>query len=147
MFAIALTLVSCRETILYHENAKDFKDHRWMASDVKSFEFELEREINAGDIVIALSHVHDPQFTSIPIDAVITHPTGKKESIAVTLELKDKEGNDLSECLGDVCDLYTPLKDNVQMSKGKYRVDLYNRFPNIYLPNAVSVGISVETDN
>ncbi|MGQ2982343.1 hypothetical protein [Flavobacterium sp.] len=147
LIAILLTLVSCTKTIVYHENAKDFKDNRWLASDVKSFEFDLEKDISAGGIKIAFSHVHDPQFTSIPLEAVITHPSGEKENIAIMLELRDKEGNDLSECLGDVCDLDTPLKDNVQLAKGKYRVELYNKFPNIYLPNAVSVGISVETDN
>lgn len=147
LFAVLLCLISCRKTIFYYENAKDFKDNRWPASDVKRFEFELKRDIHAGDIIMTLSHVHDPQFTTIPVEAVITYPSGEKESSALILELKDKEGNDLSECLGDVCDLHFPIKEHAKLPKGKYSIALRNGFPNAYLPNAITVGISVEADN
>lgn len=146
LLATLLAFASCEKTVLYNETAEDFKDNRWLATDVKNFEFELARDISAGDIIMKFSHVHDPQFTTIPVEAVITYPSGEKENVALNLELKDKEGNDLSECLGDVCDLHTPLKEDARLAKGKYRITLKNRFPNIYLPNAIAVGISVETD-
>ncbi|MCW4469034.1 hypothetical protein OGH69_08670 [Flavobacterium sp. MFBS3-15] len=147
LLATLFAFASCDNTVLYNETAEDFKDNRWLATDVKNFEFELARDINAGDIIMKFSHVHDPQFTTIPVEAVITYPSGEKENVALNLELKDKEGNDLSECLGDVCDLFTPLKENSKLSKGKYNIAIRNSFPNIYLPNAITVGISVETDN
>ncbi|WP_294822907.1 hypothetical protein [uncultured Flavobacterium sp.] len=147
LLATLLAFISCKKNIIYQENAKDFEDNRWLASDVKNFEFDLKDDVAAGDIIMRLSHVHDPQFTSIPVEAVISYPSGERENIALSLELKDAGGNDLSECLGDVCDLYTPLKKSVKLSKGSYRVVLRNRFPNIYLPNAIAVGISVEHKN
>lgn len=147
LFAILLSLISCRKTIFYYENAKDFKENRWPASDVKRFEFELKRDIQAGDTIMTFSHVHHPQFTTIPIEAVITYPSGQKENKVLVLELKDKDGNDLSECLGDVCDLHFPITEDAKLPKGKYSIALHNRFPNAYLPNAITVGISVEADN
>ncbi len=147
ILTIALALASCDNTVVYTETGKDFKDNRWLATDVQHFEFELKEDIEAGNILMMLSHVHEPQFTVIPVEASVTYPSGESENVALSLVLKDAEGNDLSECLGDVCDFHTPIKEKVKLAKGKYRIALHNNFPNMYLPNTIAVGVRVETAN
>ena len=137
---------SCQKTVVFKDVKKDFPDNQWAATDVKKFEFKLKKDIEAGDIRLLFSHVHDPQYGAVPVSVTIENPTGEKENFYMNLQLKDEDGNDLSECSGDICDLYTNVKENVKLSKGTYKVTVENKFAYAYLANVLAVGVSVERE-
>jgi hypothetical protein len=78
-------LFSCKKTVVYTETSDNFEDNRWMAADVKTFNFKLKRDIDAGDIQLTFSHVHDPQYLTVPLDVVLQTPSGEKENIMMNL--------------------------------------------------------------
>ncbi|WP_181369485.1 hypothetical protein [Flavobacterium album] len=144
---LVFILFSCQKSVVYTETSDDFEDNRWMAKDVKTFSFKLKEDIDAGDIKLKFSHVYDPQYLTVPVAVTIEGPSGEKENILLNLQLKDADGNDLSECSGDICDLHTFIKENVPLKKGDYKITLQNKFAYEYLANALAVGISVERED
>lgn len=139
--------VSCKKTVVASAIKKDFADKQWMATDVKTFELKVKRNIDNGDIKILFSHVYEPQYTNVPLEITIESPSGAKEEIAINLVLKDEEGNDLSDCSGDICDLHTIVKEGVKLEKGIYKIAVKNKFAYEYLANVLAVGASIERED
>lgn len=146
LLLLVFTVLSCQKTVVFKDVKKDFADNQWAATDIKKFEFTLKKDIEAGDIRLLFSHVYEPQYGSVPVSVTIENPSGEKENFYMNLQLKDEEGNDLSECSGDICDLYTNIKENVKLTKGTYKVSVENKFAYAYLANVLAVGVSVERE-
>jgi hypothetical protein len=92
------------------------------------------------------SHVYEPQYATVPVSVTIEYPSGEKENVFLNLLLKDAEGNDLSDCSGDICELHTNIKEGVKLPKGDYKVTVENKFAYAYLANVLAVGVSVERE-
>ncbi|KGO87417.1 hypothetical protein Q765_07060 [Flavobacterium rivuli WB 3.3-2 = DSM 21788] len=140
LFAFA----SCSKFTL-SKTIEDFPGNRWEQKDVKSFEFDVKEDMDA-DVAILFSHVDDPQYDKVPLEVTIEGPLGEKENIAVMLRLKDASGKEYSDCVGDVCDLTTVVKEIMPLKKGKYVFTIKNLYSqHSYLPNVLALGISLET--
>ena len=146
LLLLMLTVLSCQKTVVFKDVKKDFADNQWAATDIKKFEFKLKKDTELGDIKLLFSHVHDPQYSTVPVSVSIENPSGEKENFFMNLQLKDADGNDLSECSGDICDLYTNIKEGVKLQKGTYKVTVENKFAYAYLANVLAIGLSVERD-
>lgn len=146
LLAITFMLFSCEKNIRYVEVNRDFEQNRWPATDIKKFEFNLDNDIESGDIKLVFSHIHEPQYNEVPVLVTIQYPDGKKENIAVNLLLKDASGKDMSDCAGDVCDLSTSIKEKIKLVKGSYMITVQNKFSNAYLINVLGLGINVVSD-
>lgn len=146
LLLLVFTALSCQKTVVFKDVKKDFSDNQWVATDIKKFEFKLKKDVEAGDIKLLFSHVFEPQYATVPVSVTIEYPSGEKENVFLNLQLKDAEGNDLSDCSGDICELYTNLKEGVKLPKGNYKVSVENKFAYAYLANVLAVGVSVERD-
>jgi hypothetical protein len=146
LLLLMFTALSCQKTVVFKDVNKNFNDNQWAATDIKKFEFKLKKDVEAGDIRLLFSHVHDPQYATVPVSVTVENPSGEKENFFMNLQLKDADGNDLSECSGDICDLYTNIKEGVKLSKGTYKVTVENKFAYAYLANVLAVGVSVERE-
>ncbi|PZR18998.1 MAG: hypothetical protein DI539_15575 [Flavobacterium psychrophilum] len=144
LILIMFTMFSCQKTVVFNEVKNDFPNNQWGAANILEFEFKLEKDVAAGDIKLLFSHIHEPQYTTVPLAVTIEDPSGAKENLYINIRLKDAAGNNLSECAGDMCDLYTNIKEGVKLAKGDYRITVQNKFTHAYLPNALAVGLSVE---
>ncbi len=147
LLLLMFTIFSCQKTVVFKDVNQDFVEKQWQANDIKKFEFTLKKDIESGDIKLLFSHVYEPQYSTVPVSVTIENPAGEKENIYMNLQLKDEDDNDLSECSGDICDLYTNLKQGVKLSKGTYKVSVENKFAYAYLANVLGVGISVEQED
>jgi len=142
-FIMLFTLASCSKFTL-SKTIEDFKDNRWEQKDAKIFEFDVKEDMDA-NVAILFSHVEDPQYDGVPLKVTIKDPSGQEEEIAVMLRLKDASGKEYSDCVGDVCDLTTVIKEAMPLKKGKYIFTLQNSFSkHSYLPNILAVGVSLE---
>lgn len=141
-----IAMVSCKKTVVASEIRKDFADKQWLATDVKTFNLKIKRDIDNADIKILFSHVYEPQYESVPLEISIESPSGEKDEIVVNLQLKDEDGNDLSDCSGDICDLHTVVKEGVSLKKGIYKISVTNKFAYEYLANVLAVGASIERE-
>ena len=147
LLLFVFTLFACKKTVVVKKTDTNFNDNQWMATDIKTFEFKLKRNVEAADINIVFSHVFDPQYSTVPMSVTVENPAGEKENVFVNLMLKDEEGNDLSDCSGDICDLIQPIKEDVTLQKGTYKVSIENKFAYEYLANVLAVGVSVDRED
>ncbi|MCF6131245.1 gliding motility lipoprotein GldH [Flavobacterium wongokense] len=143
LFIIFPLLFSCSENH-FHQFDKLPEEQRWLSSDIKTYEFDIENEAQFYNIVFEFSHVYDYQFESIPLNVTIQSPDGKTEQIAIDLKIKDESGKQLADCSGDVCDLFYKIKERTKLQKGEYKITVSHSFKGPFLPNVIGVGLAVQ---
>lgn len=141
---VSILLVSCNSNTIYQKLDKNFNSNQWKSAEIKTHDFVLEENITKGRILLKFAHVYDYQFDSVPIIVEIKYPNSKIETQTINLQLKDKNGKEIGDCSGDICDLNFPILENSILQKGKYTIKLSNNFKNGYLPNVLALGIEVE---
>jgi len=142
-FSFIGLLFSCSNTSVFSKFDDDFTDQRWEKGTKKSYDFSITDETKSYDIIFKFSHVNDYQFASVPINITITDPSGKNEKMTVDLKIKDDSGKQLSDCVGDVCDLSFKIKDKIKLTKGSYKITISHDFNGPYLPNVIGIGLNV----
>ncbi len=138
---LVLTLFSCNNSEVFSKMVEDFPDNQW--ANAVAFDFETEEDIADARLVLKFRHVHEPQYDVVPVAVTITYPNGKNENIDADLFIKDDEGEYISDCLGDICDLEQDLKKNVALPKGNYTVTIAHKAPVEYIPNVSAVGFAI----
>lgn len=142
-FMLLFAMLSCTKFTL-SKTTVDFPNNRWEKKNSQTFKFEVKEDMDA-DIAILFSHIDAPQYDKVPLELTIQNPLGEKETIAVMLRLKNEAGEELSDCVGDVCDIETVIREAAPMKKGTYTFTLQNTFAKReYIPNVLAVGISIE---
>jgi gliding motility-associated lipoprotein GldH len=144
LIAFVFGLISCNKNEVYEEFNRDFKDNRWEANDVKSFEFENTQSKGVCVLKLHFGHISGFQFKEVPLEVEITSPEGKVEVYPLVLTLKDDSGKDIGDCTGDICDVFQTIKAFEKLEKGKYKFTVKSKFIGPYLPNVLGVGIVVE---
>lgn len=142
--ALISVLTSCDKNSVYSKLDKNFESNRWQSDDVKTFEFTLEEASKTYNLELQFTHIYDYQYESVPLDIQLTHPDGKVETIPFTLKIKDASGKQLADCTGDMCDLFVPLKENITLNKGTYKLSVAQSFQKPYLPNVLALGVTVK---
>lgn len=141
---VFLSFLSCKEAVVSKID-KDFDDNQWMRTDVRTFEFEIKRDIPSAEVLLNFSHLYDPGYGTVPVVVSMQNITSgtPATNTAINLLLKDAEGNFVSDCSGDICDFSYVLQDNVALTKGNYVVKLQNQYQWEFLPNTLALGITV----
>ena len=143
LVGLILVFISCNDKKIFSEHKTDFKSNQWQKNDVKLFDITIDDESKNYDLTLILSHVFEYQFDKVPVTISITNPKGETENINIDLIIKDTDGKDKGECLGDICDLKQTFKTNTKLMKGNYVVSVAHNFNNSYLPNISSLGLNV----
>lgn len=136
-------LIACNQNYVVEEIDKDFENNRWLSTDEKQFVFQIESE-NAYQISLHIAHVYDFQIPEIPVEVSLNKNDNVVFQKEVLVKFKDENGKDSGECLGDLCDLYFPISEKVQLTQGKYHFSVKSKFKGAYLPNILGVGVRVE---
>lgn len=142
-----LLLLSCSKSTVFSETLDDFENNRWQRGDIKVFKFDVKNDIASADIDLMFSHTFDPQYTLVPMDVAINRPDGTRNNMHINFMLQDNEGNNISDCAGDVCDIKMNIIDNKKMDKGTYTITVESKFYGAYLPNILALGINVENND
>lgn len=138
---LLLTLFSCNNSEVFSKVVEDFPDNQW--KNAVTFNFETEEDIADAKLVLKFRHIHEPQYDVVPVAVTITYPDGKAESIDADLFLKTDDGEYISDCLGDICDLEQEIRKNVALAKGNYTVTIAHKAPVEYIPNVLAVGFAI----
>jgi gliding motility-associated lipoprotein GldH len=143
IFVLLVVFSSCADANSYHKMYSDFPDNRWDPTTKKDFDFTIA-DAESYDLILEFSHVYDYQFDSVPIVIAITNPDGSNQNVPIDLQIKDASGEQLADCVGDVCDLNTPIKSGIKLAKGNYHLSISQTFEGPYLPNVLGVGLHVK---
>ena len=145
LFAIAIVLVACDKNSIYSKLDRNFENSRWQSDDVKTFEFTIDDDSKIYNIDLQFSHIYDYQYAKVPLEIKMTAPDGTEEQVPFELQIKDASGKQLSDCTGDMCDLVVPMKENLKLTKGNYKITIGQKFKIPYLPNVLALGVNVKT--
>ena len=143
LFGLILVFISCNDKKIFSEHKTDFKSNQWQKTDVQSFNVTIDDESKNYDLTLILSHVYEYQFDKVPVTISIKNPKGETEIMSIDLIIKDADGKDKGECLGDICDLKHTFKKDTKLTKGNYVVSVAHTFNNSYLPNISSLGLDI----
>ena len=147
LLLLFISTLSCKKTEVAREIIKDFSENRWQATDIKKFEFSVDKDIAEADIKLLFSHIHEPQYEMVSVSIMLENPKGERESIYNNFRITGENGKNLSVCAGDICDFYTIIKENIKLEKGVYKITVENKCAGSYLPNVLALGVVVESKN
>lgn len=135
-------LFSCEKSGVYQKMDAEFKDNRWFKTNSKTHSINIEED-SSYTLFFEFRHVYDFQFQKIPIQFTIEYPDGTMSVEKIILSVKDKNGKDKGECMGDVCDLRQVIFKNKRLKKGNYTIRISNQFNGEYLPNVIGIGLQM----
>lgn len=136
-------IISCNQKYAVDEFEKDFLENRWIKNDIKRMSFSIE-EANDYAIDLHLGHIYDFQFEEIPVLVTIFNGEQLVFQEEILIKMKDENGKDKGDCLGDICDLYIPISQKISLNKGNYTIQFENKFDHEYLPNILGIGLRVK---
>ena len=143
---IILTLsVSCSKNQIFRETNREFPMNRWVKNDDQVFKPKIVNTALNYNVKLTFGHVYGFQFQKVPIQIIMESPSGEIEMLDMNLVILDENEDDIGDCLGDICDLEMPIKENYAFSEpGEYTITVKNKFNNTFLPNVLAVGLLVE---
>ncbi|BCY28731.1 DUF5625 family protein [Flavobacterium okayamense] len=145
IFMLFLVFVSCNKNVKSNDFFRDFEDNRWPFNQDVEFDFTIDQ---GEELWLHFGHIYDYDYDMIPIEMEITKTEGdlNKMFVIEKLKVKNVNGGDSGECLGDICDYYQKvnLKD---LEPGKYHIVLRNKSDLPYLPNVLGIGYQIRKPN
>lgn len=143
LFFAVLACFGCEDSV--YKKIISFPDNQWKRTDAITFEFSIEKAGNY-QIFVLYRHIYGIPFREIPLNITYSASGATTETKPFTLRIADDQGNTLSDCIGDICDIEVKLTEG-ELPEGEYRVTLANTFDHEYLPNTPSIGIKVVKSN
>ncbi|MCF8405754.1 MAG: gliding motility lipoprotein GldH [Bacteroidales bacterium] len=139
---VLVFIIGCNtESTVYKEYQK-FESLSWNRFNILKFEVPVEDISSTYDIYLALRHIPEFPNKTILINYTLNMPSGDMRTNDKELELIDRDGNRLSECLGDLCDIEFQLRKGIRFSEqGSLVVEIENKYTKVEMPGIMEVGI------
>lgn len=135
---------SCGERILFEKYQK-FETQSWNRFKILEFEIPVSDTINAFDIFMEIRHLPEFALQELKINLTIYMPSGEMRTADHLIEFTDQNGDRISQCLGDLCDLSVPLREDfIFPEPGTYRIAIENKYPKIELPGILEAGLAIK---
>ncbi len=140
--AILLTLAfSCQKGIIYKEYHK-FDNYTWKRFDKVSFSIAVEHPGTTADIVLTIRHITQYPYDNLPVNIILTTPSGEERIIEKDIRLKDENGEFKGDVAGDLWDVEEILwKDFYFTEVGTYKMELENLVPKMGIPGLADIGV------
>ncbi|MCD4737219.1 MAG: gliding motility lipoprotein GldH [Bacteroidales bacterium] len=144
IFLISIIITgSCNNRSIYKDSVK-FENISWNRFYFATFEAEIQNTTKKYDILLHIRHLPEFPYEKLKINLTINLPSGEMRTADHIIHFKDKEGNILSECLGDLCDIVIPLRENFQFNeKGPVKFEIENKNPKVETRGIIEVGLEL----
>lgn len=140
---LLITLGSCQgfNKTMFEEHKK-IEGLSWNRFDILKFSAELEKIEKPYDILINIRHLPQVQYEDMEINLTIYTASGDMRSVDYTIDFYDQEGNRLSNCMGDFCDLRATLREGFLFYEpGTVRFEVENKYTKLEMPGIIEVGL------
>jgi gliding motility-associated lipoprotein GldH len=144
VLAVALLLASCGEAPLYEQN-QSVEGASWSASDVKSFEFEVNDTVSLYDLSVNLRHNAAYKYANLYLFIELKFPNGKRAMDTLECVLADASGRWYGNSgLGDIYDCQFGYYSNRQFPlAGTYRAEIVQAMRDEPLTGITDIGFRV----
>ncbi len=144
LLSALIALTACDADTVYKKNDDSFPQFRWEKGREVVFTPEIEDAAVPYDVFINFRHVHGFQFGALTLSVTRVSPSGAEESREFEVAIIDNDGDYLSECALDICDLRTPFETGTTFAEaGKYTYRIAHLMAVDPLPNVMEVGLTV----
>jgi gliding motility-associated lipoprotein GldH len=141
---VTFTIVSCGNRAEFEQYQK-FEKQSWNRLNILKFEVPVTDTLSLFNIELVIRHLPEFKIKELPINVTIYMPSGEMRTADHVLNFTGKDGNSLSECLGDLCDISFILREDfIFPESGTYRVEVENKWPKVELPGILEVGLIVK---
>jgi gliding motility-associated lipoprotein GldH len=121
-----------------------FPNHVWNRFEPMDTTFTVSNIEKTYDIAVALSVMNGFELSNIPLEIVITAPSGQKNIINRVLAVKDKENNHIGNAYGDVWTVEQTIYSRKEfMEEGDYSIRIQNRTQYYELFKVVSLSFII----
>ena len=144
LFVLLIMSFGCNQSKVFEEYKK-FDNLSWHRFNYLEFEVTVEDSENEFDVYISLRHLPEFQYKQLPINLTIYSPSGEMRTADHLLELIDDEGNRLSKCVGDFCDVSILVRKDFKFTEpGIYNFRIENKWKKVDLPGIMEVGLLIK---
>jgi len=143
IFLGLIGLISCSSGAFYQEFYK-FEKLSWNRFDFLKFEMPVEASSQEYDIYFRVRHLPEFPYKELEINFTMFLPSGEMRTVDHILQFTNRDGELLSECMGDFCDIDFLMRKGFAFSEnGKVKFEVENKNTKIETPGIIEAGIIV----
>ncbi|MFH1120251.1 MAG: gliding motility lipoprotein GldH [Bacteroidota bacterium] len=138
---VLFILVSCQKGVAYKEFHK-FDHYVWERFDKVKFVVPVEEAGMKADIVFTIRHITQYPYDNLPVNVILTTPSGEARYMERDIRLKNEKGEFSGSVAGDLWDFEVTLWPGFQFNDaGNYTIEFENRIPKMGIPGLVDIGV------
>ncbi len=146
MLACTLVLLfSCQRGVIYKEFHK-FDNYTWARFDKVTFSIPVENAGTTADIVFTIRHITQYPYKNLPVNIILTTPSGEERIIKKDIRLKDENEEFKGKVAGDLWDVEEVLWPAFYFTEaGTYTLEFENLIPKMGIPGLADIGIYLKS--
>jgi gliding motility-associated lipoprotein GldH len=138
---LLILALSCQRGVIYKEYHK-FDNYTWKRFDKVSFSMAVEDAGTTADIVLTIRHITQYPYDNLPVNIILTTPSGEERIIEKDIRLKDENGEFKGDVAGDLWDVEEILWSGFYFTEaGTYKLELENLIPKMGIPGLADIGV------
>ncbi|MBN2175017.1 MAG: hypothetical protein JW731_12865 [Bacteroidales bacterium] len=140
---VLVIFASCTNNILYKQYYK-FEKISWNRFEFLNFEMPVEASSQEYDIYLSVRHLPEFAYRELEVNFTLFFPSGEMRTADHVLKFIDNDGERLSECLGDFCDIDFLIRKGIVFNEqGIVKFEIENKNTRLETPGMMEVGIIV----
>jgi gliding motility-associated lipoprotein GldH len=137
-------LLCCTPGKIYEKHVK-MENLAWNRFNTITFDVPIEDTRSSYDISIALRHITDIPYSDISVYFYFTTPDGETRSRTINIRIKDKEGNNLGDGLGELWDIEELVWEGFRFNEaGTCKFEVSSAMSHMNLVGILEVGLIVK---
>lgn len=142
-FILAFSFCACH---FYKEYDKEsFPTYAWQSGQELRFHPVIEEVGKPYTLALGIRHLFGFEPSSIAVQVKLISPSGKESVKDYEFLIRDKSGEYIGTCGGDLCDLETPVDENIIFEEpGEYAVVVTHGHPGMKITGIMEFGIILD---
>lgn len=134
-------IISCDNQKVFEEYQK-FEKQSWHRFNILKFTVPVNDIQKPFKIDLIIRHLPEFRIKELPVNMTLYLPSGEIRTAEHILEFTTDNGESLSKCLGDLCDISFVLREEILFQEtGTIRIEIENKWPKLELPGILEVGL------
>jgi gliding motility-associated lipoprotein GldH len=147
LFIFMIVILSCDNRKIFEEYQK-FEKQSWHRFNILKFNVPVNDIRIPYQIDLNIRHLPEFRIEELPVNMTLYMPSGEIRTAEHILKFTADNGESLSECLGDYCDISFVLRDDIIFQDtGTIRIEIENKWPKLELPGILEVGLTLKKLN
>lgn len=144
IFTSIILLTSCNHVYKKYEKDSFLPIYTWDSSAGIIFTPKIDDISKSYKLIFGIRHVYGFKPANLKVNIKTVSPSGKQTEKSYDIKIKDANGEYLSNCSGDLCDLETVVENNVKFEEvGDYTFSVNHESQEKKLVGVMEVGLII----